>query len=282
MPNVKSQIANRKSQISNLKSEISNLKSSGTSFDLSRLRSGLKPCRLYWYPRLRSTNDHAATLRRHKKLYAPAVVLTGHQLAGRGRGDNHWWSNAGVLTVTFALPIDPQIPPHQIPLLAGLAVRHTAAALANQPGIQLKWPNDIVLDGMKLAGLLCERIDNVDLIGIGLNINVDPAHAPPALRRKITSLLAIGGKPIDPTAALIALATELRAILRRRAEQPFSQFVREYENHHALAGHNITVIGAPGEPPITGRCEGIDETGKLVVKKAGVTQRVVAGQVLAL
>jgi len=265
----------------NFKFHISNFKSAGTRFNLARLRSGLKPCRLYWYPRLRSTNDHAALLRRHKKLYAPAVVLTGHQLAGRGRGDNHWWSNGGVLTVTFALPIDPQIPPHQIPLLAGLAVRNTAAVLANQPGIQLKWPNDIMWNGMKLAGLLCERIDHVDLIGIGLNVNVDPAHAPPALRRKITSLLAIGGQAIDSTHALLTLATELRAILLRRSEQPFSQFVREYENHHALAGQNITVIGAPGEPPIIGRCEGIDETGKLVVKKTGTTHHIVAGHVLA-
>ena len=80
---------------------------------------------------------------------------------------------------------------------------------------------------------------------------------------------------------MLTLATELCAVLRRRTEQPFSQFVREYENHHALAGQNITVIGAPGEPPIAGRCEGIDQTGKLVVKKAGVVHRIVAGHVLA-
>ena len=137
--------------------------------------AGLKPVRLYWYPRLRSTNDHAALLLAAKNS-SPAAVLTGHQMAGRGRGDNRWWSDGGVLTVTFAIPIEPQIPPHQIPLLAGLAVRNAAAALANKPGIKLKWPNDIVLDGMKLAGLLCERIDGIDLIGIGMNINVDPAQ----------------------------------------------------------------------------------------------------------
>src|SRR5436309_1660093 len=57
-----------------------------SSFDLARLRVGIKPFKLHWFPRLRSTNDHAAELRRRKELFAPAAVLTGRQLAGRGRG----------------------------------------------------------------------------------------------------------------------------------------------------------------------------------------------------
>ena len=73
----------------------------GPAFNLSRLRPGLKPFRLYWFPRLRSTNDHAAFLRRKGRLYAPAAVLSGSQTAGRGRGGNIWWSSHGVLTVTF-------------------------------------------------------------------------------------------------------------------------------------------------------------------------------------
>src|SRR5689334_12502800 len=76
---------------------------SDSSFDLSRLRSSIKPFRLHFFTRLRSTNDHAATLRKHKKLFAPAIVLTSHQLAGRGRGSNSWWSGDGSLTVTFVL-----------------------------------------------------------------------------------------------------------------------------------------------------------------------------------
>src|SRR5690242_523738 len=80
----------------------------GDCFCLSRLRQQIKPFRLYWYPRLRSTNDHAAALRKRGELFAPAMVLTGHQTAGRGRGTNTWWSHRGSLTVTFALPVDSQ------------------------------------------------------------------------------------------------------------------------------------------------------------------------------
>ena len=55
-------------------------------FDIARLRASIKPLRLYWFPRLRSTNDHAALLRQRRELFAPALVLTGKQSRGRGRG----------------------------------------------------------------------------------------------------------------------------------------------------------------------------------------------------
>src|SRR5581483_6516475 len=138
-----------------------------SAFNLARLRAGLKPLRLYWFPRLQSTNDHAAELRRRGALFAPAVVLTGHQTAGRGRGKNTWWSSADVLTVTFAFPIEEHLQPQQIPLVAGLAVRDAAAELTGGADIQLKWPNDVWHEGHKLAGLLCERVNKVDLVGVG-------------------------------------------------------------------------------------------------------------------
>src|SRR5579864_1045054 len=111
------------------------------SFDWARLRQRIKPFRLYWFPRLRSTNNHAAALRKNGTLFAPAVVLTGHQTAGRGRGSNTWWSKRGSLTATFVLAADDHVEPHQLPLVAGLAVRNAAAELTRDNSIQLKWPN---------------------------------------------------------------------------------------------------------------------------------------------
>lgn len=191
------------------------------SFNLFRLRADLKPFRLHWFPRLRSTNDHAAALRRAGRLFAPAVVLTGRQIAGRGRGGNTWWSNPGVLTVTFALPTRDRVPPQELPLIAGVAVRDVAAQITGKSNILLKWPNDIMHDGQKLAGLLCERVSNVDLIGVGLNVNVDPAEAPRPLQRQITSLLCIAGKSFDMNDVLIGLAAQLHRNIRRRMEAPF-------------------------------------------------------------
>src|SRR5438309_11614840 len=111
---------------------------SSTSFDLDHIRHQIRPFRLFWFPRLRSTSDHAAELRRRGELFAPAMVLTGHQTAGRGRGANSWWSRPGVLTGTFVFPIHDSLAPHQIPLLAGLAVREAVAPFVLGTGVKLK------------------------------------------------------------------------------------------------------------------------------------------------
>src|SRR5205085_2612111 len=95
-------------------------------------------------PARREGGGGAGEAGKRGRLYAPAVVLTGHQIAGRGRGTNTWWSDRGCLTVTFVFPIDDQLQPHQIPLLAGLAIRNAAAELTGDQRFKLKWPNDVL------------------------------------------------------------------------------------------------------------------------------------------
>jgi BirA family transcriptional regulator, biotin operon repressor / biotin---[acetyl-CoA-carboxylase] ligase len=248
------------------------------SFRIAQLRPAVRPFRLHWFARLRSTNDHAAVLRKRGDLYVPAIVLTGHQTAGRGRGSNRWWSGRGVLTVTFAMPVDPRLSPQQLPLLAGLVVRDATAELAMAPQIQLKWPNDILCDGRKLAGLLCERVHNTDLVGLGLNVSLDPANAPPELRRTMTSLAAIAGRMFDPNEVLIHIARRMHQTLSRRNETSFAAAVREYDRHHALVGRLVSVH-SNGAPPVTGRCEGIDSTGRLLVRDRTRLHRIISGHI---
>jgi BirA family biotin operon repressor/biotin-[acetyl-CoA-carboxylase] ligase len=252
------------------------------SFDLKRLRASLKPFRLHWFSRLRSTNDHAAELRRRGGLFAPAVVLTGHQTAGRGRGAHAWWSGPGCVTVTFVLPIGDDVQPHQLPLVAGLAVRNAAAELAGNDAVQLKWPNDLLYDGRKLAGLLCERVENADLVGLGLNVNLDAAEVPGPLRDRVTSLSMISGRPIDLTTALATVASHLHRMLARRAEQPFSAVLREYDRHHALVGRTVSVIDGTDATAVSGRCEGLDEMGRLLLRSRTQVHRIISGQVQAI
>jgi BirA family biotin operon repressor/biotin-[acetyl-CoA-carboxylase] ligase len=253
-----------------------------SAFRLAELRRQLKPFRLHWYPRLRSTSSHAAVLRRRGELFAPAVVLTGHQLAGRGRGGNTWWSGEGSLTVTFALAAEESVAAHHVPLLAGLAVRAAAAELAGTDDVQLKWPNDLLHRGRKLAGLLCERVDKADLVGVGLNVNCDLADVPPHLRDRVTSLNDVAGRSVDMTEALLAVARHLHRTLAHRDQGTFAAALREYDRHHALVGRRVTVIGGPGEPAVTGRCEGLDETGRLLLRERRALHRVIAGHVQLL
>lgn len=248
----------------------------GSAFDFQTLRESIRPMRLHYYPHLRSTNDEAAELRRRGDLFAPAMVLTANQTAGRGRGGNVWWSNESVITVTFAMPVEEHLAPHHLPLVAGLAVRNAAAELAGIPGIQLKWPNDVMYDGRKLAGLLCERMLKVDLIGVGLNLNLDCAEVPRELRRRVTSLSTIAGRAFDRTEALTRITRHLLTMLSRRSDTPVAGLLQEYDRHHALVGQRVVVIN---EERIEGVCEGLDSVGRLVLKEAGRVHRVVSGSV---
>jgi BirA family biotin operon repressor/biotin-[acetyl-CoA-carboxylase] ligase len=251
-------------------------------FSIAALRPGVRPFHLHWFPRLRSTNDHAAVMRKRGELFAPAIVLTGHQLAGRGRGSNTWWSGPGSLTVTFAMAANESIAPQQVPLLAGLAVRNAAAELTGDASVQLKWPNDLLFEDRKLAGLLCERLDRVDLIGLGLNINMKAGDPPRALRNRVTSLSQIVGRPLDQSAALAAIARHLHATLSRTGERPFAEALAEYNRYHCLVGRRIAVTGIPGEPRIDGVCRGMDSVGRLVVRCPDGLRHIIAGHVLLL
>lgn len=252
--------------------------SSTSPFRLSQLADAVRPFKLHYFPTLSSTNDKAAEMRRANELFAPAIVLTAEQTAGRGRGGNRWFSNRGSLTVTYCLPVEENLQPHQLPLVAGLAVRHAVTEMTANTDIGLKWPNDVWFDGRKLAGLLCERINGMDIVGIGLNVNLAPTDAPPALRSTLTSLSAIAGRPFDLTDALILLSGHLQRMLLTRHSQPFAAFVAQYREYDVLLGRQIRV-SISGEPAMKGTCEGINAEGRLLLRSGGKQHRVIAGTV---
>jgi BirA family biotin operon repressor/biotin-[acetyl-CoA-carboxylase] ligase len=248
-------------------------------FDLPRLRRSIKPFKLHYFPKLNSTNDHAADLRRRGKLFAPAIVLTSNQTKGRGRGSNSWWSDQGSITVTFVFPVEEHLSPHQVPLAAGLALRDAAAELTTNENIKLKWPNDVLFENKKLAGLLCERVNKVDLIGVGVNVNTRVARAPKVLKNQITSLATIAKRKIHLTDALIVIANKLHPALSRRGERLFAETLQRYDAHHALIGKRITVTEPGTSASITGKCTGLDSKGRLLLRRNNKTHPIIAGQV---
>ncbi len=124
---------------------------------------------LYWLATCPSTNTWAAN--HCADLAHGAVVFTPCQTAGRGQWGRRWIAPAGVLTASFVLRSLPIAALGQLSLLAGLSVIQALAQLAPElsPRLQIKWPNDIWLDGRKLAGILSEVTHGAMIVGIGLN-----------------------------------------------------------------------------------------------------------------
>jgi BirA family biotin operon repressor/biotin-[acetyl-CoA-carboxylase] ligase len=249
-------------------------------YPVQRLRASLRPWRLHYVARVGSTNDLAASLRHRRRLVAPAIVLTSRQVAGRGRGGNAWVSPRGCLTATFALPLDDARPPQQLPLAVGVALRRVAAWLGGSDDVRVKWPNDLWHDDLKLAGILCERVQNVDLVGVGLNVNLLPRDLPRPLRDRVTSLRAIAGRPLPIGDVLQAIADELRAtLLAGSAATTFPHLLRAFARHDALAGRRVRV-SVPGESAaVLGVCDGVDSVGRLLVRDRGSVRRIIAGHV---
>lgn len=250
-------------------------------YDLSGLREGLGVgWRLHFLSRCGSTNDVAGRMRREGRLYAPAIVVTPRQERGRGRGEKVWKSDSGTMTATFALPVDEGHPPHHLPLIAGVAVREACVVLLGETvaeSVQLKWPNDVMIGGKKVAGLLCERVEGVDLVGVGLNVTTKIGRLPEAVRGRATSLELAGRKP-TMTEVLLAVAAQLRKATEVR--EPFTAVLRRYDAHHLLPGKRVT-IRPPHAEAVVGRCEGLDAQGRLLVRTARGVERVVSGMVEA-
>ena len=235
-----------------------------------------------------STSDEAARRLRAATLFLPAVIVADVQTRGRGTRGRTWHSTdaRGSLTATFALIMYPSRPVQHLPLLAGLAVRDALADVAGPAAdgrLTIKWPNDVMLDGRKLTGLLCERRDGADLIGVGVNL-LPPV---PQANGEAASAAGSPAEQIDfaPRTAYLGEAAQvsrdvvLEAIARRIATDllpphvTLAERINDLRRHDFLGGRSIELDTPSG--PVTGRCEGIAADGRLVVGE-GEARRIVA------
>ena len=237
------------------------------------LRRRLAPARVCLYARLGSTNVTAQHLLEQGALQAPAVVLAARQTAGRGQRTNRWWSDAGSLCVTFLRPAAGALPIGQIPLRAGLAVAEVAAQYLPGRRVDVKWPNDILVEGRKLAGLLCARLCGTDLIGIGLNVHTDFAPAPDEVRARATSLWRDAGSAPRRDELAAALWLALAQVLT------VENWFERYTERHVLHGRRVQLDGEGGGR--RGTCRGIDREGRLLIESAdGEVAALTTGHVL--
>lgn len=229
-----------------------------------------------------STNEEAARLAR---AGAPegTLVLAEHQTAGRGRLGRHWVSPRHTnLYASFVLrpPIPPGAAP-QISLAAAVAVARALTA-AGVPDVAIKWPNDCLLAGRKVAGILTEMDAEVDrvraiVLGIGVNLNMSLKAFPAELRETATSVLHATGRRTDRIAFAAALCDTIEEVYDRFLEAGFGALVTEWETRSCLTGRVVTVDC--GGRRTAGTVRGLDQDGRLVLDGSHGEERIVAGDV---
>ena len=253
----------------------------GKTYDLKRLQTLIRPLKLCHAPVITSTSDWARQEVENGRLQAPALMLADSQSAGRGRGTNTWWSPAGNIAVTFVMSQNPHLGFGLVPLLAGLAVRRALVRLTACKEIGLKWPNDLVVGHRKAAGLLCERLQQVDLIGVGINVNAGSQEAPAQLRERITSLRELSEAVWDLTDVASEVSQDLKRVLSVESETAARDMFDEYTRHHWPTGKNIELVDTDRTPRIVGRCVGIDLQGRLLVKTTQGTHAILTGSIVS-
>ncbi len=197
------------------------------------------------------------------------VHATDVQVAGRGRLDRTWESPAGSGIAVSVLLRPDTIPARRwvwLPLLAGLAVDATVRELGVECG--LKWPNDVLVDDRKLAGILLERVETphgaAAIIGVGLNVTLRRDELPVDTA---TSLQLEGATETDRTLVLRALLRNLEALYRAWIEaegNPAAGIRDSYERRCVTIGTRVRVA-LPNDESLEGEATAIDELGRLVV-----------------
>ena len=203
------------------------------------------------------------------------VFVAEFQSAGRGRLDHTWLSAKGE-NLTFSVVLaGAGRPPAEIatlPLVVGLAV---VKALASLAPLSLKWPNDVLCDGRKLAGILCERHGDNVIAGIGLNVN--QTEFPPEIAWRATSLAVLCGRCFDRETVLLDVLKSLDKLYTRWIADGFASLHGELAAVDCLKGRTISVRQVDDDAaPIAGLCGGITDDGSLMVGG----RRIYAGEVV--
>lgn len=204
-----------------------------------------------------------------------AVVVAARQTAGRGRLRRRWESPEGT-GLYYSVIVRPNLPEEAFPCLtfaAAMAVCDACRAFA--PETVVKWPNDLILYGRKIAGILLEKEGGAAVIGIGVNARQRREDFPEELREKAGSLEMLTGKPVS----LFALENALtKALGVRIAQAERGQWRDDYRALCATLGAQVRVVAA--DETFEGVAEEMDETGALLVRDAsGALRRVLAGDV---
>jgi len=233
-----------------------------------------------------STNDVAERLATDG-VEEGVVVFAESQTRGRGRLGRTWVSTPRT-GLWFSILLRPRLTPQAVTRLTIGAATSLARAIEKQLGIapEIKWPNDLLLNGKKIVGILTEMNAELDsvrhvILGVGINVNQTGNDFPDDLKPIATSLRLHTGGEIDRPALAAAALRELDTDYGKILNGEFASVSEEWAERCATVGQSVSI--RMGDRLITGRCESLDPDGALLVRtEHGHLERVTGGDVTVL
>jgi len=224
--------------------------------------------KLYYLDTVDSTNAYAKVLL-EKKVSEGTVVLADKQERGRGRFNKQWYSPEGGIWMSVILyPTDPAL----MSIVAAVAVCEALHLNGILPGI--KWPNDILLNGKKIAGILVEIIDESVIVGIGLNLNI--RTFPQELQDIASSVFIETKKHLEKKMLYDYLCKQLDDCYKMLQNKQSSELLTKWRHYTVILGQMVTI--EMGDVTIQGKVLDISNDGALVLMKTdGKIERIPGG-----
>ncbi len=239
--------------------------------------------RIVHYFRIESTNTEALELAAKGAAHG-TVVVAEEQTAGRGRFGRNWYSerSSGIYaSIILRPPLAPAVAP-VLTLMAAVAAHQAISTTTGLPA-DIRWPNDVLIEGKKVCGILTEmsaEVDRLHAVVLGIGINVNHREMPSELKTIATSLRIEAGKPISRAQILVALFKELERKYHLLLDEGSSAIARRWAAASSFAqGKRIRVHSGAGEFVAT--TVGLEPSGALRVRREdGREELLVSGEVV--
>ena len=230
-----------------------------------------------------STNDVIEKLARDG-VKEGVVVFAESQQKGRGRLGRTWLSPAGK-GLWFSMLLRPKLRLQAATQLTVACATALRRAIQSHTGLraEIKWPNDILIRGKKVAGILTELNGELDhikyvIVGIGIDVNLNISDFPAALRQTATSLKAELGQPIQRAELAVAVLGHLEADYQQVLGDRFASVADEWQTYCTTLGREVVIQA--GQRQLRGRAESLGDDGALLLRtEHGHLERVIGGDV---
>lgn len=222
-----------------------------------------------YVPETTSTQDYAAK-RFRKEGRGGLFVITNHQTSGRGREKREWKDVPGS-SLMFSLTLHPGHAPsnlHLLTITAALAVCNGLRSLLDiEP--EVKWPNDVLINGKKVCGILSEMIDSESgekgiIMGIGINVNQKKEDLPETNNAPAGSVRMIVGKPVQRLLLLSSIMKSFEDLYFLYQKGDHEEIIRLWKNNSSMLGRHVSL--RTGDREVHGTVTGLEDSGAIVLR----------------